>query len=76
MKYFYIVGIDGRKTPEPNYWYDRWKCIEAENEQEALQLYFEMKKNWLREEEYKLVQVWAKLDKKVWVDDWIKENMK
>lgn len=54
---FYLVGIDGSKTPDPQYWKDRWECIEAATETEAIEQYCKLYHGWLRQEERKLVKV-------------------
>ena len=73
---YFIIGIDGRKTPDPNYWFDRWECIQAPTDKEALQEYYKRYHGWLREDEKKYVKVHAVLAKYQSAYVWIKENMK
>lgn len=73
---YYIVGIDGRLSADPEYYFDRWECIPAMNEQEALTKYRENYKDWIRPDEQKLVAVHGTAPEAVFVQQWIKENMK
>ncbi len=48
---WFIVGIDGDQTPDPEYWRDRWELIEADSPKEARQKWVEMWKGWLQNHE-------------------------
>lgn len=77
-KEFFIVGLDGRKTPDPEYWYDRWECILAKSERQAKNFYIETKSKWLREDEYKHVEVFGTSDEFVSeyeMRNWIANNI-
>lgn len=56
-KFYYIVGINGREMPNPDDWFSRWDCIHAANEEEAIQLYFEQHKTFLRDQDKELIEV-------------------
>lgn len=71
---YYIVGIDGRQTPDPRYWFDRWECIQADTEEQAIEKWFEEKALWVRSEEKRYVKVWGVVDEPVHVWTWIIQN--
>ncbi|SHK05759.1 hypothetical protein [Desulforamulus aeronauticus] len=41
---FYVIGIMPKKEyfVEPGYLFDRWECIEADSQKEALDKYYEL----------------------------------
>jgi hypothetical protein len=71
-----IVGIDGRATPDPNYWFARWGIYESESDREAIGQWFHEFQGWARAEERPYVKVHATLTAWVDVHDWIDEHMK
>lgn len=72
---FYIIGIDGRCTVDPQYFYDRWECIEAGSEKDALDVYCnDIHVNWIRSDERELVGVYDVLDSYISPRVWIKNN--
>jgi hypothetical protein len=75
MDKYYIVGLDGRQTPDPQYWYDRWVCIKAASMDDAKEVYRQDVRQWLAEYEVPYVQVWAILNEEVNVGVWISQNM-
>lgn len=55
---YWLIGIDGTKTPDPKYWFDRWEVVKAKFPGQALTKYAKMKEGWLRPEEAQYVQIW------------------
>lgn len=72
MKY-YIVGLDGNQTPDPDYWWDRAECIKADNEGDAVRDYIE-KSSWLRDDEEKFVEVLGVEDESVYAPGWCRDR--
>lgn len=73
MDYF-VVGIDGSKTPDPRYWADRWLVIEDIGEKEAIGQYIEKKKHWLHPSEKSCVNILFAGMEKADCENWIRKN--
>ncbi len=54
---WFIVGIDGDRTPDPRYWRDRWECIEARDRHHARRQWIKMREGWLRNDEHQYIFV-------------------
>lgn len=74
MKNF-IVGIDGRSTPDPNYWWDRALNIKAKNKKDAVKKYINSS-GWLQKCEEKEVEVLGEVEKDyIMASSWARENL-
>lgn len=57
-KKFYLVGIDGTKTPDPQYWFDRWEVVEATSIKEAKEVWCAKRQGWIADAEKPFARVW------------------
>jgi len=48
---YYLVGINGENTPDPEYWRDRNEIIKAGNKQQAIEKWKQERAGWLRPDE-------------------------
>ena len=55
--YNYLVGIDGSDTPDPKYWMDRNEFIKASTPGRAVEIWIDMRGDWLRFDEITYIQV-------------------
>lgn len=53
----FLVGINGKKTPDPAYWAARNEIIEAEDPDQAASIWVKMREGWLREDEQGFISV-------------------
>lgn len=75
MDQYYLVGLDGRQTPDPQYYYDRWQCVKAASHDDAKRKYAQNLQYWLREDERQFVQVWVVSDEEVNPRQWVADHM-
>ena len=52
---WFIVGLDGDKTPDPAYWRDRWELIKASDHHQARKEYIRRMDGWLRTDEQRYI---------------------
>ncbi len=54
---WYVVGIDGDRSPDPEYWRARWDLIEADRSHQARTIWIEMREGWLSPDEHRHIFV-------------------
>ena len=80
----YLVGFDFKMTAahaaqvggyfEMGIYRDRVLGIEADSSDEAVQIFLEKRKNWIRYEEIKYVEVIGKCDVETWEDEYYRSE--
>lgn len=74
--FYWLVGIDGTKTPDPRYWFDRWEVVGPHVfPGQAITAWCKRREGWLAPSEVPMVKIWERKEDRFSDLQWLHKNV-